>query len=265
VEVRSRTGRISPLLAALALLIACGSGGTADSTTTSLVPTTSEATSTSTSTTLEASSTSAPATTTTTMATTSSTQAAEPSEMPGEPVDFGPAEGDVLGVVGVAYDDALNLRAAPGADQEILARIPPLYDDLVARGETRELPRSLWIEVDYEGTDGWVNLRYTGYLGRTTDITVEFVDGLSAATMLELGLSVAEAQGHDRAEAVITSAPTDGDPGEVTLDVIGLEDDSVRGVRFHVVGRRAGGTFAIDQVESTTICARGVDGDGFCV
>jgi hypothetical protein len=182
--------------------------------------------------------------------------------LPGEPVEFGPAAGDVLAVVGVAHDDVLNLRAAPGATQPILAGIPPLYDDLVAQGETRDLPRSFWIAVDYEGTEGWVNLRYIGYLGRTTDITVEIVDGISATTMLELGLSVAEAQGHDRANAVVTSAPSGG---EITVDVVGLEDDSVRGVRFHVLGRRAGSNFAIDQVEATPICSRGVDGDGICV
>ena len=185
-------------------------------------------------------------------------------ELPGEPVDFGPAAGDVLAVVGVRYDDVLNLRSAPGADQEVLAGIPPLYEDLTALGATRELPRSFWIQVDYEGTEGWVNIRYTGYLGRTNDITAELDDGLSAATMQELGISVAESQGHDRADVVVVSAPTEGDP-EVTLDVLGLEDDSVRGVRLHVVGRPAGDGFTVGQVESTPICARGVDGDGFCI
>ena len=149
--------------------------------------------------------------------------------MPGEPVELGPSAGDTLAVVGVAYDDVLNLRAAPGADQEILKRIPPLFDDLTALGETRNLPRSFWIAVDYEGTEGWVNLRYIGYLGKTTDVTPEYVDGLTAADMVELGMMVAEASGYDQADVVVSSAPTQGDPGEITVDLLGLEDDSVRG------------------------------------
>ena len=185
--------------------------------------------------------------------------------MPGEPVEFGPAAGDTLAVVGVAYDDVLNLRAAPGADQAIIERIPPLFDDLTALGETRHLPRSFWIAVDYEGTEGWVNVRYTGYLGKTTDVTPEFIDGLTAADMVELGMMAAEATGFDRADVVVSSAPSQGDPGEITVDLLGLEDDSVRGARFHVVGRQTGDAFTLDRVESTAICGRGVDGDGICV
>jgi enoyl-CoA hydratase len=36
--------------------------------------------------------------------------------LPGEPIDFGPAAGDVLAVIGVSHDDVLNLRSAPGAE-----------------------------------------------------------------------------------------------------------------------------------------------------
>ena len=163
----------------------------------------------------------------------------------------------------------LNLRAAPGADQEILAGIPPLYDELIALGQTRELPRSFWIAVDYEGTEGWVNLRYAGRLGQTSDATSNVVEELgetpSAGTMLELGMIVAGAFGFDPADVVVTSAPTSGDPGEVTLDLLGLADDSVTGSRVHVVGQASGSGFTLDTVELTLICARGVDGDGFCV
>ncbi len=193
----------------LVLLAACGAEAGADSSTTSSP--------TSTTTTIEpVTTTTAPTTTTTAEPATTVTQSSTTITsggsrgLPGEPVEFGPSAGDTLAVVGVAYDDVLNLRAAPGADQEILERIPPLFEDLTALGETRELPRSFWIAVDYEGTEGWVNLRYTGYLGKTTDVTPEFVDGLTAADMVELGMMVAEASGYDQADVVVSSAPNRG-------------------------------------------------------
>jgi Ca2+-binding RTX toxin-like protein len=172
-------------------------------------------------------------------------------------------------VVGVAHDDALNLRAAPGADQEILEGIPPTYDALAAVGQTRQLPGSLWIAVDYEGTEGWVNLTFIGYLGDTTDIThtvTEQLGGTSGAeTMLELGLIVAEGvAGDTSADIVMSVAPTVGDLGEVTFDVTGFEDDSVRGSRLHVFGQPIDEAFLLASVEETVICGRGVDA-GACV
>jgi hypothetical protein len=242
---------------------ACGEDAATSTTTTSVIENT----------------TSSLATTTTSMATTTSTTSAptttasgtttRASELPGEPIDFGPAAGDTLAVVGVAHDDVLNLRAAPGADQEILEGIPPTFDALTALGQTRELPGSLWIAVDYQGTEGWVNLTFVGYLGDTTDIThavTEQLGGTSGAeTMLELGLIVAEGvAGDPSADIVMSVAPTVGDLGEVTFDVTGFEDDSVRGSRLHVFGQPIDEAFLLASVEGTVICTRGVD-DGACV
>jgi len=191
--------------------------------------------------------------------------------LPGDSIDFGPAAGDVLAVIGVAHDDVLNLRTAPGADQEILSGIPPLHTALVALGRTRELPRSFWIEVEYDGTTGWVNLTFVGYRGDTYDATSAIVDELgdlpSAPTMLELGESVASVLGSEEppSELVVTVAPRDGDPGEVTIDVIGLGDDAVRGLRAHVFGSPDNGGFVLDTVEVTSLCGRGVTDDGACI
>jgi hypothetical protein len=206
---------------------------------------------------------------TTTLAATTPTTGA--GGLPGDPIDFGPAAGDVLAVIGVAHDDVLNLRAAPGADQEILAGIPPLHDELSALGQTRELPRSFWIEIEYQATTGWVNLSFVGYLGDTFDATSAIVDELghlpSAPTMLELGESVAGVLGSEEppSELVVTVAPRDGDPGEVTFDVIGIGDDAVRGLRAHVFGSPENGGFVLDTVEVTSLCGRGVTDDGACI
>jgi hypothetical protein len=173
-----------------------------------------------------------------------------------------------VAVIGVAHDDVLNLRAAPGADQPIVAEIPNTYDSLTAAGETRELPGSFWIGVNYEGTPGWVNLRYIGYLGDTTDETSALIGPVPGAeTMLDLGFLVADflASEEPPSDIVLVEAPTVGDLGEVTYDVIGLGDDAVRGLRVHVFGTPITEAFTLRTVEVTVICGRGVDAEGLCV
>jgi len=265
-------------IAFLALLslafAACGSGeGSASTTTTSLSTTTAPIATTTVPeppTTGDQGSTtsSEPASTTTTNGDTSTTTS---SDLPGEPIEFGPAEGDQLAVIGVAHDDVLNLRAAPGAEQGILEEIPPLFAALTARGHTRQLPGSQWIEVDYQGTVGWVNLRYIGYLGDTDDVTSQVIEELGgrpeAATMIELGEIVAMSLGSEDPESdyVVSAAPTSGDLGEVTYEVIGLGDDSVRGLRVHVFGEPLDGGFSLRSVEVTALCGRGVTDDRQCI
>jgi hypothetical protein len=245
------------------VLVGCGSGEDVATSTSSIPATTTTVVLQSTTT-----STVQVSTTTTTVAASTTTSA---SGLPGDPIDFGPAEGDILAVVGVAHDDVLNLRSLPGGDQEILAGIPPLYSDLIALGATRQLAASMWIEVDYSGLEGWVNLRFIAYLGATDDITTQIVSNLGetpvAGTMPELGLIVAEsiiAEAPD-ASVVMSAAPTVGDLGEVTYDIVGFEDDSVRGSRIHVFGQPGNSGFSLLSVEVTPFCSRGVDQDGFCV
>jgi len=254
------------------MLVACGSPEDAATTTAPSVtlPTTTDATE---PTTTAIPTTTVPATTTTlaSSTTTVAESATTSGGLPGEVIDFGPAAGDTLAVMGVAHDDVLNLRAAPGASQAILAGIPPLYSDLTALGETRQLTGSMWIQVEYEDQRGWVNLRFIAYLGDTTDVTADVISNLGerpvAETMLGLGLIVAETfvSEEPRSDLVVSVAPTVGDLGEVTYDVVGLGDDAVRGVRLHVFGQPVDGGFSLDAVEMTTLCGRGADSDGFCL
>jgi hypothetical protein len=60
-------------------------------------------------------------------------------------------------------------------------------------------------------------------------------------------------------------APTVGDLGEVTYDVIGLGDDAVYGYRLHVFGEPVTDGFSLRTVERTYLCSRGVDADELCV
>lgn len=238
-----------------------------------------DAGSTSTTATVEATTTSTagtPSTTTTTTTlaepTTTTTTPPGSTTLAGEPVDLGPAEGDVLMVIGVRHDDVLNLRAAPGASQPIADEIPPTFTALVALGNTRHLPSSFWTEVDYDGTEGWVHMGYIGYEGDVSDETAAVIDELGgrpvAPTMEALAEEIAEIYVSDDepgSDIVQVTEVTGGDLTEVTYDVVGLADDSVRGVRIHVFAEEVSGGFSLRTVELTSICGRGVDEDLLCV
>ena len=241
------------LTAVVALAVAaCGGGAdTADTTTTGSEPTTTI--------------TAAPPTTSTTTPPPTTT-------LPGDPIDIGPSAGDVLAVIGVAHDDVLNVRAAPGTDQAIVVELEPLADDVVAVGNSRSLPRSIWFEVDVDGVTGWSSSSFLGYLGQTTDETASIIDLLGetpeAETMTDLGRVVAEALASDEppSRIVMTVSPTVGDLGEVTYDLVGLGDDALRGFRLHVFGTpsESGEGFVLRSVEQTLLCGRGVNA-GLCV
>lgn len=268
-QIRSRLRlrgmrRVTPaLLAALAMLVAaCGTDAGTPTTTT--VPDTTTTTAPSTTTTVETTTTTVETTTTTTPTDTTTTLA-------GEPIVFGPADGDIVMVVGVKYDDVLNLRAAPGADQPISDEIPPTYANLVAQGNTRDLSPGFWIEVDYEGTVGWVNFAYVAFEGDVTDETSTVLDELGERpvepTMTDLGELVADvfdSEEEGQSDTVQVTEVVEGDLVEVTYDVIGLGDDAVLGYRLHVFAEESGDGFTLRSVEATLLCARGVSG-GACV
>ena len=174
-------------------------------------------------------------------------------------------------VIGVDYEDVLNLRAGPGVAAPVSDEIPPTFADLVAQGNTRDLSPGFWIEVAYEGTVGWVNLAYIAFEGDVTDETANVIDQLGErpveATMTDLAEVVADVFASDEeqgSDIVQVTEVVEGDLTEVTYDVIGLADDSVRGVRLHIFAEETSDGFSLRTVEMTLLCGRGVSG-GFCV
>lgn len=264
------------LLAGVLLLNACaGDDATdviADATSSSAVASTADTgtsgtTGTTLSTTVEETTTTADATTTTIQPATTATTDPE-TTLPGEPIDAFAGAGDVLAVVGVADDDSLNVRAMPGTDQDVVATAGPTADDLVATGRARSLPNSIWYEVTVDGTTGWVSTRFVAFVGGTDDATAEYLADHSAPgaeTMTDLGLIVAEDfASEDPPSSIVQSvAPTVGDLGEVTYDVIGLGDDAVAGFRLHIFATEDenGETFTLRTIERTTLCTRGLSGE----
>jgi hypothetical protein len=258
---------------AITVLVAACGGDAGGATTTSIPPASTSTSAVATTMPEPSTTTTAPAVTTTTGPATTTTVGASPTTLAGQPVELGPVEGDVLMVIGVRHDDTLNLRAGPGTNQPVRDEIPPTYMGLIAEGNTRQLPRSFWIEVDFEGTTGWINVAFVGYEGDVTDRTAAVIAELgetpTAATMTGLGREVAEVFASDapdpESDIVQVTPVSEGDLAEVTFDVVGFPDDSVRGVRVHVFAEPVAGGFALRSVEVTAICGRGVDSDRICV
>ena len=90
-----------------------------------------------------------------------------------------------------------------------------------------------------------------------------------AETVVDLGTLVADsfASVDPDSRIVQTTAPSVGDLGEITYDVIGLGDDAQVGWRVHVFGAEgeSGESFGLMSAEVTALCGRGVTDDGLCV
>jgi hypothetical protein len=222
--------------------------------------------------------TTAPTTTTTAPTTTTVEQTTTTAAWIGEPIDFWvpvPEEGPVVGVVGVRYDDVLNVRSGPHITFDVIATLDPTQDGISGTGNGWQLPSgSVWWEIEVGGVVGWANQRFLSRLAGVDDVTSFVVNQLgeipSAETMLDLGLVVARVLGSQDEEVastvVVVVAPTVGDLGEIVVDVLGLADDSVAGSRLHIFGQptESGEGFSLMAVEATTLCQRGISG-GVCV
>ena len=248
-------------------------------------------------------------TTLSTPSTTSTTLAgnvAEPlpaEDLPGEPYEWGPAAGTSLAVVGVDYDDVLNVRDVPFGD--IIATLglanpiafllevrampsgEPIdwFDSwsgaIVATGRTRKLPTTVWHEVQVAGVTGWASGAYLAPIGLTEDFTAHLIDRLGgrpvADTLTDLAFVVGEAlaSSEPQSRVVVTVGPIIFEGlGEVAVDVLNIGDDSLLGFRLHIFATPAAedwmsedpGPFTLRTVERTVLCRadRGVTADGLC-
>lgn len=177
----------------------------------------------------------------------------------------------VLSVVGIGYDSTLNVREEPGG--QIVAKLDSTGTGIVPTGTRQEVSGVLWHEVHAAGVIGWVSGDYVAPLGATVDTTTEIVARLgqtpSAANLAALGRAVAGAVASEEPESRVRIAgePTVGELSEVTMDVVGQPDDSIRGFRLQVFAtRNSDGTFTLRNVEGTVMCYidRGVSAQGLC-
>ncbi len=217
--------------------------------------------------------------------------------LPGEPYnDYGPVSGTGLAVVGINYDSSLNVRDVPVGDviarlsnsinvdseAAVIVRAPDsperlatldLNTGVTATGNTRRLTSTVWHEIRMGDMLGWASSAFLSPLGATSDITADLIEGSgeppAADSLTELAEIVARAVIIDDQlmRSVVSGAPVDGDPSEVTVDVLGLPDDSIHGYRLQIFAERSdSGSYTLRSVESTVICdsRRGVSDSGAC-
>jgi hypothetical protein len=67
---------------------------------------------------------------------------------------------NLYAVVGVAPDDVLQLRKAPGATSAILGTIPAGSTGIMAIAPAKKIEGELWAPVVYQGLAGWVNASF---------------------------------------------------------------------------------------------------------
>jgi len=177
----------------------------------------------------------------------------------------------VLSVVGIGYDSTLNVREEPGG--QIVAKLDSTGTGIVPTGTRQEVSGVLWHEVHAAGVIGRVSGDYVTPLGATADTTTQIVarrgQTPSAANLAALGRTVAGAVASEEPESRvrISGEPTVGELSEVTMDVVGQPDDSIRGFRLRVFAtRNSDGTFTLRNVEGTVMCYidRGVSAQGLC-
>ncbi len=265
---------------------ACGDDGppeSADGTTTTTAETTSS-TSTVDDTTTTVSAVSTTAVPTTAVPTTAApTTAGGDDGFPGEALDFGPAPGTGLAVVGVRFDDELNFREGPSPSAAIVTSFGPLHPDLdmAAVGEAWAAPSGVWWKVNVAGDEAWANQAFLGSLGSTVDAFDEV-----ASELLILKFEDVEAAALAVAELRASTDPVSrvvfvGEPlafdgaGFAIVDVLDLGDDSVKGERIRIdveiafdeesgeEGAQDIAFVVLTDVQITPICGRGTSG-GLC-
>lgn len=198
-------------------------------------------------------------------------------ELPGDPFDFlVPADGEVVGVVGVAFDDILEVHSIPGENTPLVGELPNLTDDAVGTGEGRALPNSIWWKVRWNGVEGWVGSSFMARLGATVDFTSTLIelngnsDPGGAETMLDFGLLIADIVATEAPPSrvrVVVPPDTSGDVAEITVDVVNIGDDALTGYRLHIFAdpaEIADAGWVLNSVEARLLCSRGVTEDGLC-
>ncbi len=210
---------------------------------------------------------------------TSAAASADDRSLPGEPFEIGPPAGERLDVVGVRHDDVLNFREGPSPSSPIVDTVAPqsVSPAITSSGEGRLLTRSAWWKVTVGGETAWANFRFLGTLGATDDVFDDLAAALpstSAATVEALIDDIAQSRAGGPEPAVELVTPLSGldaDGAEVTVDVIGIGDDAVKGERFLLTfdltfddpdaADREVVSYELVGARRTVICGRGLTGD----
>lgn len=188
--------------------------------------------------------------------------------LPGDPFEIGPPAGERLDVVGVRHDDVLNFRERPDPSAPIVDTAAPKSTSpaIVSSGEGRLLTGSAWWKVTVGGEPAWANFQFLGTLGVTDDVLDDLAASLpatSAPTVEDLIDDIAQARAAGPEPDVAFVTPVEGHDGgeaQVTIDVIGIGDDAVKGERFVLTFDREVESVELIGAMRTVICGRGLSG-----
>lgn len=190
-------------------------------------------------------------------------------DLPGEVLEIYPYEGAELAVVGVEEGDTLNVRSIPSVDGDVVTELDPLATGLVASGHNRTVGNALWVEISVGGQSGWVNGTYVTHLGESMDVTADLPDPtLYESTIVNLiDTIVAQRSAESTTATSVTVAETYDDSGaDVTIDILGFQDDSVAGERLRIIAGPSdrGAGYELISLDVTPLCSRGVS-EGLCL
>ncbi len=209
----------------------------------------------------------------------------------GKRFEYGPAKNTIMHVVGVRFDDVLNLRKAPGANAKLVTSKAPgplLLPQLVSLG-SGWLPDDggAWWHVEindsgnaHHGMHVWAHTNYLKPLAaasnKTNDIVQIIGSDYSGVENLKQKLLQLRSDDSSSPKSVISQDELglDASGGSVQIELLGYKDDSIYGEIFYVTftnqwnsseanDRRITGQ-QIGQILVTPVCQRGVS-DGLCL
>jgi len=208
--------------------------------------------------------TTAPTTTTTTTEPTTTT--APSTTVAPDRLDVGPPAGAELAPVSVPAGETVSIYAEPSSKSEVVAALS-LGDRVTATGWWIFVAGDMaFFEVTLEGATVFAPSAYFASLGTTDDVTssvVSYLGGIPSSDTIE-GLVEQVVSARGGGPRTVVEGPSVGDLGEVVVDLVGFEDDSVMGERLHIFAAYEGGVWGLRSVEATALCSRGTDPAGLC-
>ena len=201
-------------------------------------------------------------------------------EIPGAALDYGPPAGASLDVVGVRHDDVLNFRVDPDPTSDVVASVAPIREGhiIIASGQAWIAPSGIWWKVTVNGEPAWANQSYLAGVGHGDDFFIDVAEALGVLrfeTITDAAQAVAGTQASETPESrvVVVAAPVTYDSGAgMTIDVLDLGDDSLKGLRIWIevefIYDDSGETVesvVLTDVYMNPLCGRGSEGAGLCL
>ncbi len=209
----------------------------------------------------------------------------------GKRFDYGPAKNTVMHVVGVRFDDVLNLRKAPGANAELVTSKAPgplPFPQLLSLGSGWLLDNgAAWWHAEINdpgnarhGLHVWAHTNYLKPLAAASNKTNAIVQiiGSDYSGVENLKQKLLQLRSGDSSSIKIVVSQDemglDASGGSVQIELLGYKDDSVYGEIFYFTftnqwdnskanDRKITGQ-QIGQILVTPVCQRGVS-DGLCL